>query len=142
MIRRMLGAPLGGTTCGGQYGFDRLACRLMTPPNGGGGGGRYFPSMVVVALGEPGVPVICCAAASIPASRTGMNAASGATRLKIGESFGMGRLLTDRGNWTVVLRGGGVPRRADARAGCAANPFRTPSRCPGRTFSYRARSAV
>ena len=29
------------------------------PPNGGGGGGRYLPSIVVVALGEPGVPVVC-----------------------------------------------------------------------------------
>src|SRR5262249_18382139 len=61
MIRRMLGAPLGGTTCGGQYGFDWSACRLISPPNFGGGGGRYFPSIVVVAPGEPGVPVVCCA---------------------------------------------------------------------------------
>src|SRR5262245_1779148 len=66
MIRRTLGAPLGGTTCGGQYGFDLLASRLMTPPNFDGGGGRYFPSMVVVALGEPGVPVVCCAGAGAP----------------------------------------------------------------------------
>ena len=26
-----------------------------------GGGGSYLPSIVVVALGEPGVPVICWA---------------------------------------------------------------------------------
>src|SRR6201993_4197215 len=63
MIRSTLGAPLGGTTRAGQYGFDWLAWRLMSPPNFGGGGGRYFPSIVVVAPGEPGVPVICCAAA-------------------------------------------------------------------------------
>jgi hypothetical protein len=63
MMRRTLGAPLGGTTRAGQYGFDWLAWRLMSPPNFGGGGGRYYPSMVVVAPGEPGVPVICCPAA-------------------------------------------------------------------------------
>src|SRR5262245_3665277 len=61
MIRRTFGAPLGGTTCGAQYGLDFEASRLMVPPNFGGCGGRYFPSMVVVAPGEPGVPVICCA---------------------------------------------------------------------------------
>jgi hypothetical protein len=47
--RRMLGAPLGGTTVGGQYGLDCSAPRLITPPNAGGVGGRYFPSIVVVA---------------------------------------------------------------------------------------------
>src|SRR5262249_31135224 len=70
MIRSTLGAPLGGTTCGGQYGFYWLACRLMTPPNFGGGGGRYFPSMVVVALGEPGAPVVCCARAFVPSANS------------------------------------------------------------------------
>jgi hypothetical protein len=39
---------------------------LITPPNFGGGGGRYFPSIVVVALGEPGTPVTCCAFAIAP----------------------------------------------------------------------------
>ena len=34
---------------------------LITPPNFGLGAGSCFPSMVVVALGEPGVPVTCCA---------------------------------------------------------------------------------
>src|ERR1700758_550518 len=77
MIRRMLGAPLGGTTVGGHHGLESLAASLITPPNFGSGGGSCFPSMVVVALGEPGVPVgwICArakgaaamtAAASIP----------------------------------------------------------------------------
>src|SRR6185312_3170824 len=61
MIRRTLGAPFGGTTRAGQYGFDWSACRLISPPNFGGGGGRYLPSIVVVAPGEPGVPVVCCA---------------------------------------------------------------------------------
>jgi hypothetical protein len=63
MISSTLGAPLGGTTVGGQNGFDSSAPRLITPPNGGGGAGRYLPSVVVVALGEPGTPVVCCARA-------------------------------------------------------------------------------
>ena len=64
MISSTFGAPLGGTTRGGQYGFESFALSLITPPNGGGGGGSCLPSMVVVALGEPGVPVIrACASA-------------------------------------------------------------------------------
>ena len=42
MISKMLGAPLGGTTVGGQYGFESLASILIVPPNGAGGGGRYI----------------------------------------------------------------------------------------------------
>src|SRR5438093_1714561 len=59
MMSRMLGAPLGGTTRGGQYGLESVAASLITPPNGSGGGGICFPSMVTVAWGEPGVPLIC-----------------------------------------------------------------------------------
>src|SRR5216110_3706962 len=77
MIKSTLGAPLGGTTVGGQYGLEWTAVSLITPPNLGSGGGSCFPSMVVVAPGEPGVPVVCIcgraegataktAAASIP----------------------------------------------------------------------------
>src|SRR5512135_2666819 len=61
MISSTLGAPLGGTTCGGHHGFESLASSLMTPPNAGGGGGSCLPSIVVVALGEPSSPVTCCA---------------------------------------------------------------------------------
>jgi hypothetical protein len=61
MMSSTLGAPLGGTTVGGQYGLESLALSLITPPNFGGGGGSCFPSMVIVALGEPGTPLICCA---------------------------------------------------------------------------------
>src|SRR5215467_10988517 len=68
MMSKMFGAPLGGTACGGQYGLEFLASMLITPPKGGCGGGRYFPSIVVVALGEPGVPVICCASAGTRAA--------------------------------------------------------------------------
>src|ERR1044071_865807 len=62
MISSTLGAPLGGTTRAGQYGFESFASRLISPWKPGAGLGRYRPSMVVVALGEPGVPVISCAA--------------------------------------------------------------------------------
>ena len=47
---------------GGQYGFESFASSLITPPNFIGGGGICFPSIVVVALGEPGVPVVCICA--------------------------------------------------------------------------------
>src|SRR6266481_4456056 len=63
MIKRMLGAPLGGTTRGGQYGLESKALSLITPPNGMGGGGICLPSIVTVALGAPGVPLICWAGA-------------------------------------------------------------------------------
>src|SRR4029453_18771696 len=58
MIKSTLGAPLGGTTVGGQYGLESTAVSLITPPNLGWGGGFCLPSMGVVALGEPGVPVV------------------------------------------------------------------------------------
>ena len=50
-----------GTTRGGQNGLESAAVSLITPPNGIGGGGICFPSIATVALGEPGVPVICWA---------------------------------------------------------------------------------
>src|SRR5208282_4913687 len=72
MMRSTLGAPLGGTTRGGHQGLESLALSLITPPNFGGGGGICFPSIVVVALGEPSVPVSCCAAAFPLAKRLAM----------------------------------------------------------------------
>jgi hypothetical protein len=54
---------LGGTTRGGHQGFESAAFSLMTPPNLGGGAGSWLPGIVVVALGEPGVPYTCCAEA-------------------------------------------------------------------------------
>ena len=65
MISSTLGAPLGGTTRGAHQGFDCAAFSLITPPNFGSGGGSCLPSMVVVALGEPGTPVVCGAARKI-----------------------------------------------------------------------------
>src|SRR5689334_15591930 len=71
MMRRMLGAPLGGTTVGGHHGLESTALSLITPPNFGSGGGSCFPSMVVVALAEPGVPVVwTCARAEGAAAMT------------------------------------------------------------------------
>src|SRR5215831_13927920 len=63
MITRTLGAPLGGTMRGAHQALDCKASSLMTPPNFGSGAGSCLPSIVVVAPGEPGVPVICCATA-------------------------------------------------------------------------------
>src|SRR5439155_16594650 len=75
MMSRMLGAPLGGTTRGGHQGFEAVASSLMTPPNFMGGDGSCLPSSVIVASGEPGVPVICCAAAGATATVATSNTA-------------------------------------------------------------------
>src|SRR6516225_10930240 len=45
----------------------------MTPSNLGGGAGSWVPGIVVVALGEPGVPVVCCARAAEFAAATATN---------------------------------------------------------------------
>ena len=57
MMSKTLGAPFGGTTRGGQNGVDPEAVSLITPPNGTGGGGSWAPLIVIVALGEPSVPL-------------------------------------------------------------------------------------
>src|SRR4029453_2618978 len=62
MMSRMLGAPLGGTIVGGQPGLESAVVRPIFPGEGAGGGGILVPSRVVVALGEPGVPVVCICA--------------------------------------------------------------------------------
>src|SRR6516225_12047816 len=61
MMSSKLGAPFGGTTRGAHHGVDSEARSLIIPPNFGSGGGSCLPVMVVVASGEPGVPVTCCA---------------------------------------------------------------------------------
>src|SRR5262245_7826837 len=61
MMSNTLGAPFGGTTRGAHHGVDSEALSLIIPPNFGSGGGSCLPVMVVVASGEPGVPVACCA---------------------------------------------------------------------------------
>ena len=69
MMSSTFGAPFGGTTRGAHHGFDCSASSLITPPNFGSGGGSCLPSIVVVALGEPGVPVVCWARAEAPWQR-------------------------------------------------------------------------
>ena len=61
MMSNTLGAPFGGTTRGAHQACDSEAFSPITPPNFGSGGGSCFPSIVVVAPGEPGVPVVCWA---------------------------------------------------------------------------------
>ena len=61
MMSNTLGAPLGGTTRGAHQGVDSEAFSLITPPNFGSGGGSCFPSIVVVAPGEPGAAAGNCA---------------------------------------------------------------------------------
>jgi hypothetical protein len=68
MISRTLGAPFGGTTRGAHHGFDCSASSRITPPNFGSGGGSCVPGIEVVALGDPGVPVTCCAIALVVSS--------------------------------------------------------------------------
>ena len=48
-------------TRGGHQAFDSEASSLITPPNLGSGGESCFPSIVVVAAGEPGGLAVCCA---------------------------------------------------------------------------------
>src|SRR5580700_1362491 len=69
MMRRMLGAPLGGTTRGGHQVLESCTLSVRSPPNGGGGAGIWFPLMVVVALASPNVPVTTCAEALPPAKQ-------------------------------------------------------------------------
>jgi hypothetical protein len=64
IIKRMFGAPAGGTTRAGHQGVDCAALRSILPSNFCGGGGSWLPGIVVVALGEPAAPVISCASAA------------------------------------------------------------------------------
>src|SRR5262245_36585415 len=93
MIRRTLGASLGGTTRGGQKDVDCATLRSILPPNLKGGCGSCLPSIVVVALGEPGTPVICCATAT---SGTTGAAAIRPNRMAENASRVMGVLLGGR----------------------------------------------
>ena len=80
MISSTFGAPFGGTTRGAHHGFDCSAPSLITPPNFGSGGGSCLPLMVVVALGEPSVPVTCCAKAHPDQSNALTSATTGRNR--------------------------------------------------------------
>src|SRR5215468_4788644 len=70
MMSRTFGAFLGGTTVGGHQGLESAAFSLITPPNFGLGGGSCLPLIVVVALGEPGLPVVCWAWLEVAPART------------------------------------------------------------------------
>jgi hypothetical protein len=74
MISNTLGASFGGTTCGAHHGFDWRASSLITPPNFGSGGGSCFPSIVVVALGDPRGPVTLCEIAALVPIRSNKEA--------------------------------------------------------------------
>src|SRR5262245_54669245 len=76
MIKSTLGAPSGGTMRGGQYGVDCAALRSILPPNFGGSGGSWLPSIVVVAAGEPGTPVVCWPNAGTKVSTATVRAAN------------------------------------------------------------------
>src|SRR6266487_3839941 len=81
MMSRIFGACLGGTMRGAHHGFDWRASFLITPPNFGSDGGSCFPLIVVVAPGEPGVPVVwICARAE---GATAMIAAASITPRRI-----------------------------------------------------------
>src|SRR5450755_4397392 len=69
MIRRMLGAPLGGTMRGGHQVFDPSRVSLIMPPNFGSGAGSRFPLTVVVELGNPSTPVVCWAFTTLAVKR-------------------------------------------------------------------------
>jgi hypothetical protein len=55
---------------------DCAALRSILPPNFCGGGGSWLPSIVVVALGEPGVPVVCWAPVIVAVGEPGVPVAS------------------------------------------------------------------
>jgi Flp pilus assembly pilin Flp len=74
MISSTLGAPLGGTTRGGHQGVDSEALSLITPPNFASGGGSWLPGIVIVEVGEPGVPVTCCAPTAVVANASNREA--------------------------------------------------------------------
>ena len=61
MISSTFGAPFGGTMRGGHQTFEPSSVSLIMPPNCGVGAGIWLPGIVVVALGEPSVPVTTCA---------------------------------------------------------------------------------
>jgi len=67
---------------GGHQGFDVFASSVMVPPNAGSGAGICLPGIVVVALGEPSVPVTVCAIADAPANTAAVGNNTAITREK------------------------------------------------------------
>src|SRR5437016_5691208 len=115
MMSSTFGAPFGGTMRGAHQAFDCRALSLITPPNFGGGAGSCLPSIVVVALGEPGVPLTCCAKAGDVASMSSAQA----------ETVSMPALI-------IVIprvRTHGASTSSNAQNGFARLSFRATSRC-------------
>src|SRR6187200_2375986 len=103
MMRRMLGALLGGTTVGGHHGLESGAVSLITPPNFGSGGGSCFPSMVVVAPGEPGVPVVWICARLEGATVTTAIASIPPRMISLVDFIGVNRVLCCRSKCKLQL---------------------------------------
>src|SRR5271170_5650835 len=76
MIRRMLGAPAGGTIRGGHHDFDWVAFRLMVPPNGSAGAGSTSPGMMRVPSGAPMLEPIAPGSGGEPAAAAPVCAAA------------------------------------------------------------------
>jgi hypothetical protein len=58
MMNNIFGAFAGGTIRGAHHGVDSVVLCSIVPPNSGSGAGNCFPSIVVVADGDPMVPVV------------------------------------------------------------------------------------
>src|SRR5271167_2810718 len=137
MMSRTFGAPLGGTMRGGHHGVESLALSLITPPNFGGGGGICFPSIVVVALGEPNSPVTCCATAGAAASRA---ANTDTTTLSTTARFGSRFMLCAPDLICHTLLHGNICHAQNGKAatldyhsGHYARPFHRPKKTPNPT---------
>ncbi len=93
MISSTFGAPFGGTTRGAHHDLDCSASFLITPPKAGSGAGSWLGLTVLVALGEPNVPVTCwpeplpalvgCWAPTAAASRPAASAAMARNRVDV-----------------------------------------------------------
>ena len=111
MISSTLGAPFGGTTRGAHQAFDSEAFSLITPPNFGSGGGSCLPLIVVVALGEPGTPVVCISVARHEAAANTSAAPQSTDRMTgvaafIGFSFGC---MDEHRGWVLPSHRGHAP---------------------------------
>src|SRR6516162_2851138 len=112
-----IGGLFGCTTRGAHQAFDCDALSLITPSNFGSGGGSCFPSIVVVAAGEPGGALSAAWPAS--AMNAAHNAAAGLSSflpiLFLSTTCLVFWRQFDRVCSVVVLRGLILPHWTDAR---------------------------